>query len=228
MKNNFDKIGITARTMPSRVLLLLRVLFITLISLNSISSEDAPSQNNNTHVTLHQLINCILSLRNHHLSFNLSNNFFNFLLLYLQVSVSVLPRIEFQLLQQDVGSATEISFPMTYISDFFAYQLEEVLTEQPSSNICELKQEGGEFESADSYNLFQDISSNIMQVNKSDDERNIYFLDDKLQLFSFRVTLPTESLSYLGMKKIDFIGLKRTLTRRRRNLEGNIDIFSSE
>jgi len=28
-----------------------------------------------------------------------------------------------------VGSATEISFPMTYISDFFAYQLEEVLTE---------------------------------------------------------------------------------------------------
>jgi len=67
-----------------------------------------------------------------------------------------------------------------------------------------------------------------MQVNKSDDERNIYFLDDKLQLFSFRVTLPTESLSYLGMKKIDFIGLKRTLTRRRRNLEGNIDIFSSE
>ena len=56
-----------------------------------------------------------------------------------------------------MGSASEISFPMTYISDFFAYQLEDVLTQQTSSNICELKQEGGEFESADSYNLFQDI-----------------------------------------------------------------------
>jgi len=68
-----------------------------------------------------------------------------------------------------------------------------------------------------------------MQVNKSEDERNIYFLDDKLQLFSFRITVPGESLSYLGMKKIDFVGLKRTSMRRSRNLEeGNVGIFSRD
>ncbi|EAR83122.2 transmembrane protein, putative, partial (macronuclear) [Tetrahymena thermophila SB210] len=69
---------------------------------------------------------------------------------------------------------------------------------------CSLNFEGGEFEIIDNFEIYQNIISNMMQVSRSDNEYYYFYLDNLLQLYTYRVNTKKETLKYLGHKKIEF------------------------